>query len=110
MLRIHLPRRDVPEPFAHHPDTYRCRRLADLADAELLIHQDLPDLLRDLATLFALLARRRVEQLQDFEKLGVLRCLSLCALPGIPAGYGMAQKRLGWIYRKGIAWKEIDLF
>src|SRR5678816_886312 len=48
VLRVRLARRDIPQLIAHDAHAHRGRRQPDGADAELLVHQDLPDLLGDL--------------------------------------------------------------
>src|ERR1700752_3590294 len=55
VLRVRLARRDVAQLVGHDAHTHGGGRHPDGADAELLVHQDLPDVLRDLVAVLRLL-------------------------------------------------------
>src|SRR5262245_20799541 len=92
VLGVDLPRRDVAELAAHDAHAHGGRRLAHGADAVLLVHHDLPDLLGDLVSLLGLLATRRAEQLQRLDQLRIRRRLSLLAVAGVPGRDRMTQQ------------------
>src|SRR5438876_11636017 len=75
-------RGDVAELVAGQADAHHRRRLADRADAVLLIDEDLPYLLRRLEALFRLLPRRGAKELVDLEEIRVLRLDPLLAARG----------------------------
>src|SRR5438552_12536675 len=72
--------RDVAEPIADQTNAHERRRLADGADAVLLIDQDSPDLLRRALPLTCALPGGGPEQLERPLHLGILRLDAL--LPG----------------------------
>src|SRR5262249_49078455 len=55
VLRDARPPRQVHQPPARQPHAHQRRRLPAGADGELLVHHDLPDLLRDLVAVLLLL-------------------------------------------------------
>src|SRR5262245_49379729 len=61
VLRVDLPRGDVPHPATHDPHAHRRRRLPDGADRELLVDDDLEDVLGDFEALIGLLTAGRPE-------------------------------------------------
>src|SRR5258705_5738195 len=108
VLRVGLPRRDISQPVAHDAHAHGGRGLPHRADAVLLVHENLPDVLGDLVALRGLLAARRAEELQRLDQLGILGRLALLPAAGVPAGDRMPEERLHRIYRQGMAREEIE--
>src|SRR5690348_3458022 len=73
LLRITDARRDIPQPVADQPHAHAPRRLPHGADADLVVHQQLPDLLRVLVAPLGLQPRRLAEQLPDLQYHRIVR-------------------------------------
>src|SRR5512139_1231493 len=99
VLGVHLARRNVSHPFAHDPYALGGGRLAHRGNAELPVHQDLPDLLPELAALSGFLARGGLEQFERPQELRVLGRLPLLAVAGVPARNGVSEERLRRVRR-----------
>src|SRR5689334_1289538 len=97
VLSVADARGDVAEAVGDEAYAETRWRLADGADAVLLVHQDLPDLLRVLVAAFDLEARRFRVELEDLQDVRIVRLHAFAAAGRIP---------LRILRREGGAWNH----
>ena len=88
MLRVAHARGDIAQPVRNQTHAQARRRLADRADAVLLIDQDLPDLLRVAVAAFGLEAGGLGIQIEDLQDVRIVRLGALLAAGRVPRRIG----------------------
>jgi hypothetical protein len=108
VLRVAHARGDVAQPVADQPHAKSGRRLADRADADLLIRQYLPDLLRVLVAAFDLQAGSLAEQVPHFQDVRIIRLGALRAAGGIVGRIVRSHVRLCRVDRDSVAREQVQ--
>ena len=90
---LHTRGGDIAQPVGHQAHAKARRRLADRADAVLLIDQDLPDLLGVAVAAFGLEAGGLGIEIEDLQDVRIVRLGALLAAGRVPRRIGGPERR-----------------